>query len=142
MRWLTRAARLGFWLILAAITILSLLPLQFAVTSGVSDKIEHFVAYAALAAAGRIGHRGTLSPWLLGLAVIAYGIGIEVTQSFVPGRMMSGWDVVANTAGALIGLAFAVVVLIVAFGFLPSLIFDVTDGAITNLADAIASVGN
>ena len=107
MRWLTRAARLGFWLILAAITILSLLPLQFAVTSGVSDKIEHFVAYASLAAAGRIGHRGTLSPWLLGLAVIAYGIGIEVAQSFVPGRMMSGWDVVANTAGALIGLALA-----------------------------------
>ncbi len=47
-------------------------------------------------------------------------------------------DVVATEWIAWIPL----LVLIVAFGFLPSLIFDVTDGAITNLADAIASVGN
>lgn len=111
LRCFTLAARLGFWIVLAAITVLSLLPLQFAVQSGVSDKIEHFVAYAALTAAGRIGYRDRPAPWALALAVIAFGIGIEVAQYFIPGRMMSGWDVFANTTGVLIGLGVSWLVL-------------------------------
>ena len=103
----TLVARLGFWLTLAAITVLSLLPLQFAVKSGVSDKIEHLVAYAALCAFGHIGHPRRPAPFALVLAVIAYGIAIEIAQSFIPGRMMSGWDIVANTAGAIIGLGLS-----------------------------------
>jgi VanZ family protein len=111
MRSFTLAARLGFWLVLAAITVLSLLPLQFAVQSGVSDKIEHFVAYAALTAAGRIGHRDKPAPWILALAIVFYGIAIEIGQSFIPGRVMSGWDVFANTTGVMIGLGLSRLVL-------------------------------
>lgn len=111
MRSFTLAARLGFWLVLAAIAVLSLLPLQFAVQSGVSDKIEHFVAYAALTAAGRVGHRDKPAPWILALAIVFYGIAIEIAQSFIPGRMMSGWDVFANTTGVMIGLALSRMVL-------------------------------
>jgi len=105
--WFTRAARWGFWLLLSAITGLSLLPLQFAVQSGLSDKIEHFAGYAALAAACRIGYTHMVTPWRLGVAIVAYGIAIEIAQSFIPGRVMSGWDIVANTVGVLIGLGLA-----------------------------------
>ncbi len=107
MAWFTRAARWGFWLLLSAITGLSLLPLQFAVQSGLSDKIEHFAGYAALSVACRIGYRRTVTPRVAGGAIIAYGIAIEIAQSFIPGRMMSGLDVVANTVGAFIGLGLA-----------------------------------
>lgn len=111
MRLITLGARGGFWTVLAAITILSLLPLQFAVKSGVSDKIEHFVAYAALTCAGRLGHPERPTAWALAVTVIAYSIGIELAQSFIPGRMMSGWDVVANTGGTVIGLALSWLIL-------------------------------
>ncbi|RVU36784.1 VanZ family protein [Hwanghaeella grinnelliae] len=111
MHWLSLAARLGFWLVLAAVTVLSLLPLQFAVQSGASDKIEHFVAYAALTAAGRIGYRDRPGPLMLAAAIVVYGIAIEIAQSFIPGRMMSGWDVFANTTGVLIGLGLSWLVL-------------------------------
>ena len=76
LRCFTLAARLGFWIVLAAITVLSLLPLQFAVQSGVSDKIEHFVAYAALTAAGRIGYRDRPAPgpWPCRLSPLVSGL--------------------------------------------------------------------
>ena len=38
-------------------------------------------------------------------AVAAFGAGVEVAQSFVPGRTASGADAVANTAGAAVGVA-------------------------------------
>lgn len=101
------AARLGFWAVLSAITVLSLLPLNFAVQSGLSDKVDHLAAYAALTATGRIGYRDRVPQGTLAVAVLVFGIGIELAQSFIPGRMMSSLDVVANTAGLLIGLGLS-----------------------------------
>ncbi|WP_425403035.1 VanZ family protein [Hwanghaeella sp.] len=123
MHSVTLAARIGFWLSFAAITLLSLLPLQaliallfllpvqYAVQSTFSDKIEHFFAYMVLTAAGRIGYRDWPAPLTLAAALIAYGIAIEVIQSFIPERMMSGWDVFANTAGVLVGLGISWMIL-------------------------------
>src|SRR5690606_15800676 len=51
-------------------------------------------AFAALAPAGR--------PALALLAVL-YGISDEIHQSFVPGRFPDLWDLVADSAGALLG---------------------------------------
>ncbi|MBX0294969.1 VanZ family protein [Haloarcula nitratireducens] len=71
------------------------------------DKWRHFVAYAVLA--------GTLAyatdDWSLErrgivLAVVSvtvlYGVGIEVGQSFLPGRYFSLGDALANAVGALL----------------------------------------
>ncbi len=107
MMGLAGAAKFGFWLILAAIAVLSLLPLQYAVQSGASDKIEHFIAYAALTACGRVGFAGRIAPLRLATALVGYGITIEIAQYFIPGRMMSGLDILANTLGVLIGLGLA-----------------------------------
>jgi VanZ family protein len=76
------------------------------------DKVLHFGAYAAIAAAG--GLRFSAESWakhplrnfLLCVAVAsAYGVVDEYHQSFVPGRDSDIWDWVADTLGGMAGAA-------------------------------------
>ncbi len=71
------------------------------------DKLAHFLIYALLAAAvlyafpapvrrRRAGFVGVLVILLCAL----YGITDEFHQSFIPGRSVSGWDLLADTVGA------------------------------------------
>jgi VanZ family protein len=75
---------------------------------GVSDKVAHFAAYAALAAfaeAAWVGLRWREVAWRSGAGAIAiaaaYGAFDEVHQAFVPGRYSSFDDWVADLLGAL-----------------------------------------
>lgn len=77
------------------------------------DKLIHLVVYGVL---GFLIHRAlsrqTRFPsisrfagiWTVLLCVL-YGITDEFHQSFVPGREMSGYDMIANTAGAFLSMA-------------------------------------
>lgn len=67
------------------------------------DKANHFIGYGGLA--GLVGLAGiSMRPAFIG--VVAYGIAIEFTQLPVPGRMGGDpLDILANTLGALLGLA-------------------------------------
>lgn len=66
------------------------------------DKLAHAVTYAIF----------TILVWrvsgpnrrfiLACVLVVLYGGIIEIIQSFTPGRMMSGYDFIANTLGVLI----------------------------------------
>jgi VanZ family protein len=69
------------------------------------DKLLHFGCYGvfALIAWGTATRVKTF--YVLCAAVIAYSALMEVGQSFVPGRMMSGLDIVANALGVLAVLA-------------------------------------
>jgi VanZ family protein len=65
------------------------------------DKLLHFGCYGLFA---MIAWRAAARPktfYLLCAVVIVYGALMEVGQSLVPGRMMSGLDIVANTLGVL-----------------------------------------
>lgn len=69
------------------------------------DKANHFIAFAALAFAGRWGFERHLVAWvaaLLGLAVL-----IEIGQLYVPGRSADPMDVLADAIGIAIGMAMA-----------------------------------
>ncbi len=77
---------------------------------GAPDYIGHGVSYAVLGAllmralaGGTLRGMGTglILPAVLIAAV--YGVSDEFHQSFIPGRMASVSDVVADTIGALIG---------------------------------------
>ena len=73
------------------------------------DKLAHAIAYGGLAASFLYG----LQPFLdtsgnnivtvltVMLFCIIYGISDEYHQSFIPGRFVSFWDVVADGFGAL-----------------------------------------
>jgi VanZ family protein len=74
------------------------------------DKLIHLVIYGVL---GFLMHRALsrqsrfplLARWAALWSVffcVLYGVSDEFHQSFVPGRDMSGYDLIANTAGALL----------------------------------------
>ncbi|MCP9454838.1 MAG: VanZ family protein [Nitrospira sp.] len=77
-----------------------------------SDKVLHAVEYAVLGGlfyrAFRWGTNEAVKPWAGLLAVLAtslYGLSDEIHQSFVPHRDASGWDWLADSVGALLGVA-------------------------------------
>ena len=73
------------------------------------DKLLHCIAYGVLAATALFAlepHFRRSRPWASSLLVVGfcllYGISDEFHQSFVPGRMPSIWDIVADVTGALL----------------------------------------
>ena len=73
---------------------------------GLTDKHEHYLAYAGLstlacrAVSGgltQVGAGGALGGWAL---ASLYGLTDEYHQSFVPGRTSDAYDALADTAGA------------------------------------------
>lgn len=103
------ASRLGLGLTLALAVVIGVLTLQplpeIATRAPGSDKLHHLLAFAALvlpATAARPRH----ALWLLPLA-IGYGGAIELIQPHV-GRHGEWGDVLANSLGALIGVALGV----------------------------------
>ena len=78
------------------------------------DKLLHLAAYAVMGALAcrafatlpRMPRPGTL--FLAGaLFALLFGLSDEWHQSFVPGRMADGWDLVADGLGGLLGAGIA-----------------------------------
>jgi VanZ family protein len=69
------------------------------------DKLLHFACYGLFALIAWWTATRAKTFYLLCTVVIAYSALMEVGQSFVPGRMMSGLDIVANALGVLAVLA-------------------------------------
>ncbi|MGB0732808.1 MAG: VanZ family protein [Pontibacterium sp.] len=95
------ALRIPFILVLALITYASLMPMPAIVGPTLSDKVLHFVGYAGICFIGFIGFH--TFGWRLTVFVILWGIGIEIAQIPVPGRLFEWLDIVANSIGALAG---------------------------------------
>lgn len=98
-------ARLAWALALAVVAVLSLLPRTALPEPVVSDKIEHLCAYVVLGGLGGLASRGR--PLGVFVALFAFGAGLEALQTLVPGRFGDLADVLANAAGALLGLVAA-----------------------------------
>lgn len=99
---------MGLWsAAVAVVVVASLLPPQQipAVPRGV-DKVQHLLAYAALAAGAvqLFARRLSLLSACVGLALL--GIALEHMQADMGlGRAMEANDALANAAGVLLGLA-------------------------------------
>ncbi|MDD2463405.1 MAG: VanZ family protein [Desulfobulbus sp.] len=74
------------------------------------DKVLHCLAYATLGVAYLVAlsSQWRRSPRLVGVSVLLfcflYGVSDEFHQSFVPGRSVSGGDVVADVVGGLVAV--------------------------------------
>ena len=99
----------GLWMLAIAIVVIgSLLPAKDLPSVQVNDKIEHFVAYAALSAGAVQLFARRLSWGFVCVLLVLMGIGIEYLQAqMAMGRMLDRNDALANTIGVLIGLATA-----------------------------------
>jgi VanZ family protein len=95
-------------LLLAVITWLALSPAPPKSVDLGWDKANHLLAFASLAfsAVWALWQRPRQWIWLV-LALLAYGIGIEIAQSFLPPREADWHDVVADGAGIALGLLAA-----------------------------------
>ncbi len=98
----------GMWCIAVALVVVaSLIPTPDlgSLPSG-TDKLEHFLAYAALAAGAVQLYARWPSLLGAGLALVLMGIGLEHAQGLLTEtRMMDRWDALANTFGVIAGLA-------------------------------------
>jgi hypothetical protein len=93
------------WLLLCAIIVFTLSPIELRPVTEPPVSLERFTAFAAIGAAFCLGypkHRALFLVLLLGL------IGsLEFAQNYVPGRDGRLSDGVVKASGALLGAAFA-----------------------------------
>ena len=100
----------GMWILAVAVVVIgSLVPAHDLpkVPAGF-DKLEHFGAYALLAAGAVQLFQRRLSWGFVCVLLVLIGIGLEYMQAQMGlGRMLDRQDALANTIGVLIGLATA-----------------------------------
>ena len=100
----------GLWMLAVAVIVIgSLLPAHDLprVPAGF-DKLEHFGAYALLAAGAVQLFERRLSWGFVCVLLVLLGIGLEYLQTQMGlGRMLDRQDALANTIGVLLGLATA-----------------------------------
>jgi VanZ family protein len=102
--WVARQWRLLFWLAIVSVTVASLLPLQSQASFAVSDKLQHFAAYAVLATLASASYGGRWAWWAIGVALVAFSGAIELAQGLSGYRYAEWLDLLANTAGVAAGL--------------------------------------
>lgn len=96
-----RIARIVLAAALIAITTLSLMPSQSVPMGSGWDKLDHWGAFFSLSFLAC--HAYPQRPfWQIALALLGYGIGIEIGQYFTPDRYAEALDVVADSIGILI----------------------------------------
>jgi hypothetical protein len=100
-RWVT-------WLLLLAIAVFTLAPIEFRPVTGAPVALERFLAFAALGTAYCLGYPKRRLPILVLLVGIA-GF-LEIAQDIVPGRHGRLPDGIVKASGALVGAAFATLV--------------------------------
>jgi hypothetical protein len=98
----------GLWCAgVALVVVLSLMPAPDLgeLPSG-SDKVEHFLVYAALAAGAVQLYPRWSSLLSVGVALVLMGIGLEYAQgALTEDRIMDRMDAFANTLGVIAGLS-------------------------------------
>lgn len=95
-------------LAVAVVVVTSLLPAPDLPDLHVGDKIEHFTAYALLAAGAVQLYARRMSWFVVCIALALLGIGLEFAQgALTTTRQMDAADALANSLGVLIGLATA-----------------------------------
>ena len=67
------------------------------------DKANHFIAFMTLYVLLSLAYKN-LSVVIKIALLLAFGMQIEIVQSFIPGRDFSGFDVVADSVGITIGI--------------------------------------
>lgn len=74
------------------------------------DKVKHLLAFGALGfAAALAGHNQSQRLQRVMLALLAYGLFIEVVQSYLPSRRGDWQDLVADAAGIAAGMTLVAV---------------------------------
>lgn len=98
--------RVGFWVAIAGVGILSLLPVAQlpAISASIWDKAQHALAFMGLALLG-LWAQPARRPETLLVALLAYGVAIECAQAFSGWRQGEVADALADGVGLILGWA-------------------------------------
>jgi VanZ family protein len=94
--------RLTSWLLLLAITALTVVPPTLRPLSGLGQNVEHFTIFLLMGAAFALAYRRYLYP--VGLALLLFTGALELVQMLVPGRHARLSDFVFDGLGVCIGM--------------------------------------
>lgn len=97
--------RVSLWLLIAVVSWLAFSPKPPAGATLGWDKLNHASAFAALAFCAARAH--TVAFWRIGAWLLAYGVLVEIVQTFVPGRSGEAADLLADAVGIATGLLLA-----------------------------------
>jgi VanZ family protein len=100
MSHISTVSRYAFGAGVVAVVVLSVLPGKELPSLGISDKIEHVVAYTTLGLAGGLAFPTRRGALLLLVLLPLMGIGLEIAQLAVPQRSSDIADALADLAGA------------------------------------------
>ncbi len=108
MSWRRSAAtlRVAAWGCVALLAVLSLLPAEEMVRTGIGGRIEHAVAYAGTTLLARLGYPAR-GPGRIAAALVAYAAALELLQDLSPGRRSAIGDWLASSGGVLLGIGVA-----------------------------------
>jgi VanZ family protein len=103
------AFRIALAVTLAVTCFLAFTDRELPVINGVSDKVRHAAAFATLALLVDFAFPASRFGAVKVMALLGYGVAIEVVQYFLPARDASALDVLADGAGvAMYALAVPV----------------------------------
>ena len=97
--------RIYFFVCLLAIEFLATTTIHIEVVESNWDKANHFVAFFTLYVLLTLAYKN-FSILLKTALLVAFGLQIEIVQSFIDGRYFSLLDVVADSVGILLGVLF------------------------------------
>jgi VanZ family protein len=89
------------WLGIVLTLVVSLMPPALDSSGGHADKIVHLAGYAVLTFWW--AQLVTRQRWKLAIAVVLFGVAIELLQGLTPDRMPDPLDALANSSGVLLG---------------------------------------
>ncbi len=105
---ISKLSQIAFVIGLLAVILLSLLPQEVLPDPGIWDKLNHAMAYGALALAGGLGFRGLRSLLFVGIGLLILGIALEIAQAALAYRSASAYDALANLIGISLGSIAAI----------------------------------
>jgi len=95
--------RVYFFICLLAIEFLATTTIHIEVVESAWDKANHFVAFLTLYVLLTLAYKNLNILQKIAL-LVAFGLQIEIVQSFIDGRYFSLLDVLADSVGILLGI--------------------------------------
>ena len=97
--------RLVAWLLVVAVAIFTVAPIEFRPITGASVSVERFVAFGAIGAAFCLGYpKHRLHILVLLIGIVGF---LEVSQNYVASRHGRLTDGLVKASGALLGVALS-----------------------------------
>ena len=100
---MVRLFQVMFYICLAAIEFLATTTIHIEIVESIWDKANHFTAFFVLYVLLSLGYKNLNIPRKI-LLLLAFGLQIEIVQSFIDGRYFSLFDVFADSVGIGLGI--------------------------------------